>query len=106
MRLTVLNQMAKGVAVKQKGEAFEKELERVKWFPWCSNLYKALQEREGLALDIYAEASPEASKLARALREFDHYIREPAIFSAQLWGSLSQRRSYLLSGRGIFGQPD
>lgn len=75
MRLTVLNQMAKGVAVKHKGEAFEKELERVKWFLWHNNLYKALQELEGLALDIDAEASPQASKLARALREFDHYIR-------------------------------
>lgn len=75
MRLTVLNQMAKGVAVKHKGESFEKELERVKWFLWHNNLYKALQELEGLELDIDAEASPQASKLARTLREFDHYIR-------------------------------
>src|SRR5437667_9213681 len=75
MRLTVLNQMAKGVAVQHKGEAFEKELERVKWFLWHSNVYKALQLLEGLELDIDAEASPEARKLARTLHEFDHYIR-------------------------------
>ncbi len=75
MRLTVLNQMAKGVAVQHKGEEFEKELERVKWLLWHSNLYKVLQVLEGLELDIDAETSPEARKLARTLYEFDHYIR-------------------------------
>ena len=75
MRLTVLNQMAKGVPVGQKGEKFEKELERVKWFLWHSNVYKALQLLEWLELDIDEEASPEARKLARTLHEFDHYIR-------------------------------
>jgi hypothetical protein len=75
MRLTVLNQMAKGVVVEHKGEKFEEELERVKWFLWHSNVYKALQLLEWLDQDIDAEASPEAGKLARALHEFDHYIR-------------------------------
>ncbi len=75
MRLTVLNQMAKRVSVEHKGEQFEKELERVKWFLWHSNVYKALQLLEWLELDIDAQASPEARKLARTLREFDHYIR-------------------------------
>ena len=75
MRLTVLKQMAKGVAVEHKGEKFEEELERVKWFLWHSNLYKALQLLEWLELDVDAEASPEARKLARTLDEFDHYIR-------------------------------
>lgn len=75
MRLTVLFQMAKGVSVEHKGKKFEEELERVKWFLWHSNLYKALQLLEWLALDIDEEASPEAQKLARALHEFDHYIR-------------------------------
>ncbi|GAC1368584.1 MAG: hypothetical protein NVSMB38_46280 [Ktedonobacteraceae bacterium] len=75
MRLTVLNQMAKGVPVEHKGEKFEEELERVKWFLWHSKLYKALQLLEWLQLDIDEEASPEAWKLARTLHEFDHYIR-------------------------------
>jgi hypothetical protein len=75
MRLTVLFQMAKGVSVEQKGEKFEEELERVKWFLWHSNVYKALQLLEWLALDIDDEASDEARKLARTLHEFDHYIR-------------------------------
>src|SRR6202035_4465920 len=75
MRLTVLNQMAKGVSVEQKGEKFEQELERVKWFLWHSNVYKALQLLEWLALDIDEEGCDEARKLARTLHEFDHYIR-------------------------------
>ncbi|MBV9688904.1 MAG: ISKra4 family transposase [Ktedonobacteraceae bacterium] len=75
MRLTVLGQMAKGVPVEHKGEEFEQELERVKWFLWHSNVYKALQVLEWLELDIDAEASPEARKLARTLHELDHYIR-------------------------------
>ena len=75
MRLTVLSQMAKGIPVEHKGEKFEQELERVKWFLWHSNLYKALQLLEWLAVDIEEEASPEARKQARTLREFDHYIR-------------------------------
>jgi hypothetical protein len=75
MRLTVLNQMAKGVSVEHKGKKFEKELERVKWFLWHSNVYKALQLLERLELDIDAEASPEARKLARTLHEFEQYIR-------------------------------
>src|SRR6266566_1209544 len=75
MRLTVLHQMVKGVTVEQKGEKVEKELERVKWFLWHSNMYKALQLLEWLELDIDEEASPEARKLARTLHEFDHYIR-------------------------------
>jgi hypothetical protein len=75
MRLTVLKQMAKGVLVERKGEEFEQELERLKWFLWHGNRYKALQTVEDLKLDVDAEASPEAGKLAKTLYEFDHYIR-------------------------------
>jgi len=75
MRLTVLGQMAKGVSVEQKGEKFEEELERVKWFLWHSNVYKALQLLEWLELDVDVQASPEARKLARTLHEFEQYIR-------------------------------
>ena len=75
MRITVLNQMAKGVPVQDKGEGFEKELERVKWFLWHGNVYKALQVLEDLEWDIDVEASCEAQKLARTLHEFEHYIR-------------------------------
>ena len=75
MRLTVLGQMAKGVSVEHKGEQFEEELERVKWFLWHSNVYKALQVLECLELEVDAQASPEARKLSRTLHEFEQYIR-------------------------------
>ena len=75
MRLTVLGQMGKSVEVEHKGEKFEEELERVKWFLWHNNVYKALRLLEWLDQDIDPEASDEARKLARTLREFDHYIR-------------------------------
>ena len=75
MRLTVLNQMGKSVSGEHKGEKFEEELERVKWFLWHSNVYKALQVLEWLELDIDVQASPEARKLARTLHEFEQYIR-------------------------------
>lgn len=75
MRLTILGQMGKSVEVEHKGEKFEEELERVKWFLWHNNVYKALQLLEWLDQDIDAEASEEARKLARTLHEFDHYIR-------------------------------
>lgn len=61
--------------IEHKGEKFEEELERVKWFLWHSNVYKALQLLEWLELDIDEEGSSEAWKLARTSREFDHYIR-------------------------------
>lgn len=75
MRLTVLGQMGKSVEIEHKGEKFEEDLERVKWFLWHNNVYKALQLLEWLDQDIDAGASDEARKLARTLREFDHYIR-------------------------------
>jgi len=75
MRLTVLGQTGKSVEVEHKGEKFEEELERVKWFLWHNNVYKALQLLEWLDQDIDAEASDEARKLAKTLHEFDHYIR-------------------------------
>lgn len=75
MRLTVLGQMGKSVEVEHNGEKFEEELERVKWFLWHNNVYKALQLLEWLDQDIDPEASDDARKLARTLREFDHSIR-------------------------------
>jgi hypothetical protein len=75
MWLTVLGQMGKSVEVEHKGEKFEEELERVKWFLWHNNVYKALQLLEWLESHIDEEASEETRKLARTLREFDHYIR-------------------------------
>jgi len=74
MRLTVPGQMGKSVEAEHKDEKFEEELERVNWFLWHNNVYKALQLLEWLDQDIDPEACDEARKLARTLCEFDHYI--------------------------------
>jgi len=52
----------------------ERELERLKWFLWHGNVFRALQVVEDLEDDL-AAAGAEQTKLATALREFDGYIR-------------------------------
>ncbi len=78
MRVTVMAQMAKGMrSVEQPDLAADvaKELERLKWFLWHGNVFRALQIvgdlEDGLGVD---EPSPEPDKLARAIREFGGYI--------------------------------
>jgi len=85
--------MAKGVPPKPQGESGSQDeqedegeeitadeigaqLERVKWFLWHGNVYKALQVLGDLKrdLDILAERSAEALKLRKTLREFNGYI--------------------------------
>ena len=106
MRLTVLGQMAKGVPVEQKGEKFEEELERVKWFLWHSNVYKALQLLEWLDQDIDAEGSSEARKLARTLYEFDHYIRSNQSSFPNYGDRYRNGEPISSSLAEIFSQPD
>jgi hypothetical protein len=52
----------------------ERELERLKWFLWHGNVFRALQVIEDLRDDL-AAAGAEQTKLARALDEFDGYLR-------------------------------
>jgi hypothetical protein len=52
----------------------DRELERLKWFLWHGNVVRALQVIEDLTDDL-AAAGAEQSKLAKALDEFDGYIR-------------------------------
>jgi hypothetical protein len=56
-----------------QGEA-TRELERLKWFLWHGNVFRALQVIEDLEDDLEI-AGLETSKLAKALREFGGYIR-------------------------------
>ncbi|HLB78721.1 MAG TPA: ISKra4 family transposase, partial [Candidatus Dormibacteraeota bacterium] len=82
MRLTVMGQMAKGLC---KGAASElatevaRELERLKWFLWHGNVFRALQVVEDLEIDLdIEEAGPERRKLLKAVGEFAGYIRANA----------------------------
>jgi hypothetical protein len=90
MRLTVMGQMAKGIAseIKRPEEfeenedvnvdpaAIEKSLERVKWFLWHGNVYRALEVIEDLDcwLESIEGSSDKQRKLLKAVREFGNYI--------------------------------
>src|SRR5712692_2626531 len=75
MRLTVMGQMAKGLGGDPAVET-AKELERLKWFLWHGNVFRALQVIEDLEIDLdIEEAGPERRKLLKAVGEFGGYIR-------------------------------
>jgi hypothetical protein len=78
MRLTVLNQYAKGVAQLDPttGARLEADIERIKWLLWHGNLYRAVPAVNELQDDVDAlEIDYEYSgKFARAAHEFATYI--------------------------------
>jgi hypothetical protein len=82
MRLTVLNQMAKGVRSRESPRLLDdllEELERLKWYLWHGNVFLALQTITFAQLDIDSvEASPEQRKLSKAIAKFGGYIRANA----------------------------
>ena len=73
MRLTVLGQMIKGLDPERSRRG--DELERLKWFLWHGNAFRALQVIEDLKIDLDVEDPTERQrKLYKALAEFEHYI--------------------------------
>ena len=78
MRLTVMNQMAKGLQSEDFANITadtQKQLERIKWYLWHGNVFRALQTIDSLEMDLeVVENSPEQRKLLKAVREFGHYI--------------------------------
>jgi hypothetical protein len=79
MRLTVMNQMAKGLKSRDYPELatqVAEELERLKWFLWHGNVFRALQTVDDLEVDLDVDdASPEQRKLLKTVTEFGGYIR-------------------------------
>lgn len=74
MRLTVLGQIAKGLDPKLARTAAS-ELERLKWFLWHGNAFRALQVIDDLKIDLDVEdPTPQERKLYKTLAEFGHYI--------------------------------
>jgi hypothetical protein len=52
-----------------------KQLERIKWFCWHGNAYRALQIIEDLAVDLDIDGpSVSQTKLLKAVREFGGYL--------------------------------
>jgi hypothetical protein len=85
MRLTVLQQMAKGLPQTINDEedtyvlrdAVVRELGRLKWFLWHGNVYRALQVVESVEMDLdvaVATGHGTARKLFKAVEEFHTYI--------------------------------
>jgi len=70
MRITAMKQMAKGLPDVMT------ELESIKWYLWHGNVFRALQELEGLDFDFgcYEGDSAVVLKLGKAIGEFHHYI--------------------------------
>jgi hypothetical protein len=91
MRITVMKQMARGLAHEQQVPAetsspqaeapaqksIEKELQSLKWNLWHGNVERALERIEDLQWDLEFTIgkSENQNKLLKQLREFDTYIR-------------------------------
>ncbi len=98
MRLTVLEQLARGIALRPTAtnkkmehqraeedereiciptrEEVERQLERIKWYLWHGNVFRALQAGKYLEedLDLPGEKNGPVQKMLQALREFNGYI--------------------------------
>lgn len=83
MRITVMNQIAKGLTTKDKKlrKSILDDLESVKWYLWHGNVYRALQRIEYLLDDLLIlgedekKPCPVALKLYKMMEEFETYIR-------------------------------
>jgi hypothetical protein len=79
MRLTVMQQMTKGLAAYEQLVDLETELDRVKWYLWHGNVFRALQVLDEIAMDLEIGDDSRGmrdklSKLTQAVREFHGYI--------------------------------
>jgi hypothetical protein len=79
MRMTVMGQMAKGLApreVPEAGSDVERQLERIKWYLWHGNVFRALQGLEDLTMDLddLEPVTEGLKKLRKAVHEFLGYI--------------------------------
>ncbi len=79
MRITVLRQQLKELVARAPSDDLSKldaEFERIKWYLWHGNVFRALQEIEHVlwTLEDCEEGVRASAKPARALREFRGYI--------------------------------
>ena len=86
MRLTVLQQTAKGLPEQTRDEEVDyplrdpvvRNLDRLKWYVWHGNVYKALQVVQSVEMDLDAAVAMSghgtARKLLKVVEEFHTYI--------------------------------
>ncbi len=79
MRLTVLRQQLKELVARAPGDDLSKldaRFESIKWYLWHGNVFRALQEIEGVQWELEAceDELPASTKLATSVREFGGYI--------------------------------
>lgn len=76
MRITVMNQVAKGIKDKEIRTESLDALESIKWYLWHGNVFRALEEIEDLFISLDTDrTTPEQTKLSKLAAEFDTYIR-------------------------------
>jgi len=91
MRITVMANMARSLRPPPPDPEFPgtpptglageaaAQLERLKWFCWHGNVFRALQTIDDLVVDLdITEPGLEQARLLKAVREFDSYIRANA----------------------------
>jgi hypothetical protein len=76
MRLTVMGNIAKGLPKDEELEHVPSELERIKWFLWHGNAYKALEALRFLEMDLemFENEDEVTAKLYKHVQEFAIYI--------------------------------
>lgn len=92
MRMTVLKQIAKGLPEKVGEEADQYELrprvlddlESVKWYLWHGNVFQALNELQGLEMDldgaVFETENETARKLLKGVEELHTYVERNQSF--------------------------
>jgi hypothetical protein len=76
MRLTVMQNMTKSLPSEEPFPQVAPNLERVKWYLWHGNVFRALQVLDDIDIDLElsAEEHPAVSKLGKAITGFRGYV--------------------------------
>lgn len=82
MRLTAMNQMAKGLPDDKQLQDIETNLERVKWYLWHGNVFRALQVLGDIQMDLDSieDENFAIGKLYQTVSEFITYISQNKAF--------------------------
>jgi len=82
MRLTVMNQIAKGLPKDEFLKDIEKDLESVKWYLWHGNVFRTLQVLSDIQMDLDSieNGNANSDKLGQHVSEFTTYISNNKAF--------------------------